>query len=82
MNKFKIILDPNRCGSEEGTAYISEAGALIIWAAYLANFPGATHTMERRNNRGGIAWLSEIEAWKSKGYLPPDFDYTQYVVSD
>lgn len=82
MEKFRIMLDPNKCGTKEGTAYISNEGAIIVWGAYMAMFPCVTQTMEQRNERGGIAWLSEIEGWKKSGHLPPDFDYTQYVISD
>lgn len=81
MEKFKIMLDPKLQGRNDETVFISEAGAKIIWAAYTAMFPGITQTMERRNERGGIAWLSEIEGWKKSGHLPPDFDYMQYIVS-
>lgn len=76
------MLDPNLPGRKDGVVCVSEEGALIIWAAYKANFPSVSQTMERREERGGICWLSEIESWKKSGHLPSDFEYTQYVVSD
>ena len=79
---YKIMLDPKRPGIKEGTAYISEVGARIIWDAYKSNFPGVSQTMERRNERGGIAWLSEINSWIKSGHLPPDFDLNDYLISD
>lgn len=59
---------------------ISEAGALIIWAAYVKLY-GNCQTMQRREERGGIAYLSELDHFKKQGALDKDFDYTKYLVA-
>lgn len=79
---YKIMIDSKSPGVQSDTVFISDAGAMIIWDAYLLNFPGATQTMQRRNERGGIAWLSEIESWKKQGLLPTDFNYKDYVINE
>lgn len=59
---------------------VSEQGALLIWAAYHKLY-GNCQTMERRQERGGIAWVSEIAGWIERGALPKGFDWTQYKVA-
>lgn len=77
---YRIILSrPDRPGSPIGQAFISEEGALMIWAAYVKLY-GHCQTMETREKRGGIAWDSEIDYWKGRGALPNDFDWQHYKV--
>jgi hypothetical protein len=60
------------------SARITEAGAKIIWKAYIDCFRNA-QTMEERESRGGIAHDIEIEYWRKKGYLPANFDFKNYL---
>lgn len=58
--------------------HITEEGANIIWAAYVKLY-GNCQTMENREKRGGVCWLSEIDHFKKEGALDQDFDYTKYL---
>lgn len=78
---YRLMLDPDTMGRKTGIAYISEEGAKIIWAAYQSCFPGQPQTMEQREARGGICWLSEIRYWKEGGHLSKDFNLNDYRVS-
>jgi hypothetical protein len=82
MKTYTILLDTKHEGSCNGYATISEDGAKILWAAYVAIFGENNQTMERRQERGGICWLSEIQFFKDRGHLSKDFDYKSYVVED
>ncbi len=61
---------------------ITEQGAVIIWGAYIEMNKGEGQSIERREARGGIAHLEEIELWKEKGFLPKDFDWRNYEVKE
>ena len=76
---YKIMIDPVIVGRQDDVALISEEGAKILWHAYKSKFPSAGQTMERRNERGGICWLSEIKSWAKEGYLPADFDFDEFI---
>lgn len=60
---------------------ISEDGARIIWAAYVKLY-GNCQTMEKREERGGVCHLSEIDHFKKEGALSLDFDYTKYIADE
>lgn len=75
---YRIILDEKSVGVRSGTAYITEEGAKIIWAAEMYRFQ---QTMERREERGGICWLSEIKWWIKKELLPKDFNWKTYQMT-
>jgi hypothetical protein len=74
MAKYRLINGNNP------RIFISEEGAKIIWAAYEKLFGKHCQTMERREERGGVAHLSELEYFKREGALANDFDYTKYVI--
>ena len=78
MAKYTVLINPNG-GYAEDRVKITEEGAKLIWAAYVKLY-GHCQTMERREERGGIAYTSEIEYWKSRGALPADFDWTKYKI--
>lgn len=77
--EYRIILDRKVVGKKNGIGYITEKGAKIIWDAYV-KMCGGHQSMERREERGGIVWLSEIKMFKEKGFLPQDFNWTDYMV--
>lgn len=77
--EYRIILDRKVVGQKNGTGYITEEGAKIIWDAYVKMW-GGSQTMERREERGGIVWLSEIVMFREKGFLPKDFNWMDYMV--
>jgi hypothetical protein len=77
--EYRIILDRKVVGLKNGTGYITEEGAKIIYDAYVKMW-GCSQTMERREERGGIAWLSEIVMFREKGFLPKDFNWMDYMV--
>lgn len=77
---YRIIIDtPEKKGISKGKIDITEEGALIIWAAYSTLY-GYVQTMETRESRGGICWLSEIDYWKNQGVLAKDFNFEDYKV--
>lgn len=77
---YTIIIDsPIKKGISKGTVSITREGALIIGAAY-AKLYGNTQSMDRREERGGICWLSEIDYWKSQGALDKNFNWKDYEV--
>lgn len=76
--KYTILMDTKHNGSVNSRFYITEEGANIIWNAYKTMFRSESQTMDRREQRGGIAWLSEVNMWKEKGYLPTNFDLENY----
>lgn len=80
--KYRILLDRKIVGKCDGVGYIDEEGAKILWEAYCAMFlpPNTFETMERREERGGICWLSEIKLFKDKGILDNYFNWTHYQV--
>lgn len=80
MTEYRILLDRKVLGRANGIGYITEEGAKVIWEAYEKMNPYGTQTMERREERGGICWLSEIRLFKEKGFLPADFNWTNYMV--
>lgn len=57
---------------------ITLEGAKIIYEAYTRQFGNSSQTMDRREERGGIAHLSEIEKWKEQKFLSKEFDWTIY----
>ena len=77
---YRILLDEKHTGMVSGIGHISEEGAKFIYAAYITQF-GTYQSMERREERGGICWLSEIKMWIKQGLLPDDFDWKKYEVS-
>jgi hypothetical protein len=78
--EYRVLLDRKVVGQKDGVVYITEEGALLIWEAYNKMFPTAGQTMEQRERRGGICWLSEIRMWREKGFLPDSFDWTDYMI--
>ena len=82
--KYRIILDTEIPGKRSGQVFITEEGAKIIWAAYEALFNkySSGQSMETRESRGGICWLSELNSWKKQGVIDPDFDYNDYLFTD
>ena len=78
--EYRILLDRKVLGRANGIGYITEAGAKIIWEAYVKMNPYGTQTMERREERGGVCWLSEIRLFKEQGFVPEDFNWTNYMV--
>lgn len=69
-----------RVSNQHHTKYrITEEGAKIIWVAYQSLFNN-TQTMERREERGCIAYISEIKHWHKIGKLPKDFDWKKYII--
>lgn len=77
--EYRILIDEFIEGQKSATGYVTSEGALILWSAYKKQNPHTSQTMERREQRGGICWLSEIKQWKEKGLLPEDFDLTNYM---
>lgn len=77
--KYHILLDEKHIGMKTGLATISEEGALVIYAVYI-KLHGNTQSMDRREERGGICWLSEINGWIDAGHLPKDFDWKKYEI--
>lgn len=57
---------------------ITAEGANIIWAAYIKLY-GNCQTMDRREARGGVCHLSEIDLFKKEGALDINFDYKTYL---
>lgn len=80
MRTYRVILESGLAGKSNGTASISERGALLIWAAYEKAW-GRSQTMERRENRGGIAWEGEISELIERKLLPKDFQWRDYEVN-
>jgi len=78
---YRILLDRKVVGQKNGIGVITLEGAKIIWAAYEKMNPYTSQTMERREERGGICWLSEIKLWKEQKFLPENFNWTDYMVS-
>lgn len=58
---------------------INNEGANIIWAAYYKLW-GNCQTMDKREDRGGIAYVSELDYMKNEGALDKDFDYKNYLI--
>ena len=61
---------------------ITEEGAKIIWAAYTKLYGTQSQTMDRREERGGVCHLSEIDYWKGQGALDKDFNWKDYEVKE
>ena len=76
--KYRIILDEKHQGMRSGEVFISEEGAKIIWAAYEKLWGKNGQSMDERENRGGVCWLSEIDYFKDQGALDKEFDYNDY----
>lgn len=70
---------PKEWPREHPRIKINNEGANIIWAAYHKLY-GNCQTMDRREDRGGIAYVSEIDHFKKAGALDKDFDYKNYLV--
>lgn len=75
---YRIIDDSEKMGICKGYIPINEEGANIIWAAYVKAF-GNCQTMQRREERGGICWMSELDHLKRLGTLNKDFNYKNYI---
>lgn len=75
---YRIIMDENNPGTRSGEIFITKEGAKIIWAAYEELFGKHGQSMEGRESRGGVCWLSEIDYFKKHGVLDKDFDYEDY----
>ncbi len=83
MKKYRIIGERNLSNpvyGERKIYFINEDGAKIIWSAYVKLY-GQCQTMERREERGGICHLSEIDHFKKEGALESSFDWKQYQVA-
>ena len=78
-DKFRIILDEKHMGVRSGQVFITEDGAKLIWTAYENLYGKSGQTMDQRENRGGICWLSELDYWKNLGELDKDFDYKEHL---
>jgi len=79
MKSYTIIIDDDRMGVRKSSVKISKEGADIIWKAYSDQF-GHSQSMDRREERGGICWLSELKFWIQQGYIDRDFDYKKYEI--
>ena len=79
MKTYTIIIDQKRKGIRTSSVKISKEGAEIIWKAFSDQF-GNAQSMDRREERGGICWLSELNFWIQQGYIDRDFDYRKYEV--
>lgn len=75
---YTIILDDKREGVANGRIKINRDGALLLAEAYEKLF-GKSQTADRREERGGICWLTEIDYFKRRGVLDQDFDYRDYL---
>jgi len=80
MKTYRILMDTEINGRSEGTVQISEKGANKIWSAYEKLYGENCQSMETREGRGGICWLSELDFWKGQDALPQDFDYNDYLI--
>lgn len=80
MSTYRIMIDAKSLGRLDEYVEITKEGATILWDAYQKAHPGGRQTMERRNERGGVCWLSEILDWKTRGFLPADFNWEKYRV--
>ena len=76
---YTILLDEKVTSMVSGKAYISEEGAKVVHAVY-EKLHGPMQSLERRQERGGVCWLSEIKGWMERGHLPSDFDWKVYEV--
>ena len=79
-DSYRILIDERSMGVCDRTVHISKEGAELIYSAYIALF-GNSQTMDMREKRGGICWLSELNGWISQGLLPSDFDWKDYQIS-
>lgn len=80
MKTYRIIGDrPKNLYSDREKFFINEEGAKIIWKAYSDQF-GDSQSMERREERGGICYLSELRQWIGMGLIPKEFDYKNYLI--
>ena len=82
METYRIILDEKHSGMRSGQIFITEEGAKIIWAAYEKLFGKNSQSMETRESRGGVCWLSEIDYFKEMKALNKNFDYTEYLTEE
>jgi len=81
MATYTIILDrETRKATGKDSYKITKEGADIIWKAYTGLFGKHGQTMERREERGGVCHLGEIDYFKKEGALAEDFDWKQYEV--
>ncbi|HDY88611.1 MAG TPA: hypothetical protein ENH82_10955 [bacterium] len=83
MKNYRIIIgheDRNILGKSH--YHITKEGAEIIWKAYTNLFGEYGQTMDRREERGGVCWLQEIDLFKKEGVLIDSFDWKDYEVED
>lgn len=78
---YRILLDEKHPGMRSGIGHITKEGAVFIYAAYIKLY-GTSQSMDARESRGGICWLSEITLWIEQGALPNGFDWREYEISD
>ena len=69
-------------GRDKKYIKIDDEGSNIIWAAYEKMFGKNCQSMDRREARGGIAYLSELDLFKKEGALDKDFDYTKHIITN
>jgi len=82
MNKiYTILLDSiENKGICKGRIFITEIGAKTIWSAYEKLYGKNCQTMESRQKRGGVCWLSEIDYFKKENVLSKDFNWKDFEV--
>jgi len=81
MQTYRIILDrETRKVAGKEHYRITKEGAEIIWKAYTDMFGHHCQTMDRREERGGVCHLGEIDYFKKNGVLDKDFDWKKYEV--
>lgn len=78
---YTVLLNPNG-GYPEGWQKITDEGAHIIWDAYKKVNPYGHQTIDRREERGGFMYTSEIEDFILNGQLPSDFDWKAYIFKE
>lgn len=78
--EYTILHDPKVESFITERVKINKEGARIIWQAYIDMW-GEQQKMEGRECRGGIAYSSEVEHYKEKGYLSDDFNWKDYKIT-
>lgn len=73
IKTYRVLIDRKRIGQVDSILYIDEKEANLLWMAYMKQNPHSTQTMDRREQRGGICWWSEIKMWKKNGSIEPYF---------
>lgn len=58
---------------------VSQQCGLMIWGAKMIALPSGEHIYNKEKS-GGIAYASQIRAWRDAGILPQNFEWTDYVI--